>query len=154
MNSESTRVHRRPVVGAFVLALSLAACADFSRGAPSAPAGDGGGQGGSGDAAGSDGPASDGASVSFATVVYPLLVPTCQRCHSAGNEAGDTQLLFTGAPTADYPTVVMFVDTSSPASSRMLAKMSGNGHGGGTVYAAGSPEYQTILQWIQQGAQP
>ena len=143
------------MVDAFVLALLLASCADFSRGAPSAPTGDGGGaEGGSGDAAVSDGPASDDASVSFAAVVYPLLVPTCQSCHSTGNEAGDTQLLFTGAAAADYATVVMFVDTSSPASSRMLAKMSGNGHGGGTVYAAGSPEYQTILQWIQQGAQP
>ncbi len=34
----------------------------------------------------------------------------------------------------------------------MLSKMSGNGHGGGTIYAAGSPEYETILHWIQQGA--
>ena len=32
--------------------------------------------------------------------------------------------------------------------------MSGNGHQGGTVYAAGSPEYQTILHWIEQGALP
>jgi hypothetical protein len=32
--------------------------------------------------------------------------------------------------------------------------VSGNGHGGGTIYAAGTPEYQTILNWIQQGAPP
>ena len=52
-------------------------------------------------------------------------------------------------PPADYPTVVMFVDTSAPAGSRLLSKLSGNGHQGGTVYAAGSPEYQTILHWIR-----
>jgi hypothetical protein len=34
----------------------------------------------------------------------------------------------------------------------MLAKMSGNGHGGGTIYAAGTSEYETVLHWIQQGA--
>jgi hypothetical protein len=35
-----------------------------------------------------------------------------------------------------------------------LAKMSGNAHQGGTVYAAGSAEYETVLHWIQQGAPP
>ena len=48
----------------------------------------------------------------------------------------------------------MFVDTSAPAGSRLLSKLSGNGHQGGAVYAAGSPEYQTILHWIEQGALP
>ena len=96
----------------------------------------------------------DGAALSFATDVYPLLVPTCQSCHATGQQAGDTQLLFTGDAPADYPTVIMFVDTSAPAGSRLLSKLSGNGHQGGTVYAAGSPEYQTILHWIEQGALP
>ena len=40
---------------------------------------------------------------------------------------------------------IMFVDTSAPAGSRLLSKRSGNGHEGGAVYAAGSPEYDTIL---------
>jgi len=129
------------------LALAAPACADFSRGAPSpavdagAPVDGGGSEGGEG-----------GASVSFATDVYPLLVPTCQMCHAPGQMAGDTQLLFTGTAATDYPAVIMFVDTSAPAGSRLLSKMTGNGHQGGTVYAAGSPEYQTVLQWIQQGA--
>ncbi len=102
-----------------------------------------------------DATTADGAApLSFATAVYPLLVPACEGCHSAGNEAGDTQLLFVGAPAADHATVVMFVNTSAPASSRLLAKTTGNGHQGGAVYAAGSAEYNTILQWIQQGAQP
>ncbi len=63
-------------------------------------------------------------------------------------------LLFTGSAPDDYPTVVTFVDTSAPAGSRLLSKLSGNGHQGGAVYAAGSPEYQKILNWIEQGALP
>jgi hypothetical protein len=131
-----------------VLGCVLAGCADFSRGAPTptpdaGPPADGGPK--------SDGGA-DGAALSFASDVYPLLVPTCKTCHGAGGQAGDTGLVFTGTAAADYATVVMFVDTAAPAGSRLLMKMTGNGHQGGTVYAAGSPEHQTILQWIQQGA--
>ena len=69
-------------------------------------------------------------------------------------EAGDTQLLFSGAATADFAVVSRLVDIGAPAESRLLSKASGNGHGGGTVFAAGSPDYQTVLQWIQQGARP
>ena len=142
MTSDAIRVF------AFALVLAAAGCADFSRGAPSpkpeggvvADAGAEGGEGGGG--------------TSFATDVYPLLMSGCQRCHAAGKEAGDTQLVLTGSAEADYPSVTLFVDTSAPSGSRLVTKMSGSGHQGGTVYAAGSPEYQTIVQWIQQGASP
>jgi hypothetical protein len=151
MTSDQRYIRDGLVAGALACALALAACADFSRGAPS-PVADAGVRP---DGATADGATADGAApLSFATAVYPLLVPACQGCHSAGNEAGDTQLLFVGTAAADHATVVMFVDTSAPASSRLLAKTSGNGHQGGAVYAAGSAEYNTILQWIQQGAQP
>ena len=148
MNSESRFKWAGLAAGALAGALALVSCADFSRGKPSTAATDAQPDGGG------DGATSDGAAVSFATDVYPLLVPTCQSCHATGEQAGDTQLLFTGAAPADYPTVIMFVDTSAPAGSRVLSKLSGNGHQGGTVYAAGSPEYQTILHWIEQGALP
>jgi len=145
------RATRALIAGVAVCALALAACADFSRGEPS-PVVDAGARP---DGTTADGATTgDGATVAFATTVYPLLVPTCQTCHSAGNEAGDTQLLFVGDAAADHAAVVMFVDTSAPTSSRLLSKASGNGHQGGAVYAAGSAEYNTILQWIQQGAQP
>ena len=75
-------------------------------------------------------------------------------CHVPGGMASTTSLLFSGNAATDYTTVLQFVDTSAPAGSRILSKLSGNGHGGGTIYAAGSPEYETILQWIQQGAPP
>ena len=150
MNSDPIFRWAGLAAGILAGALALASCADFSRGEPAPATTDAGAQpDGGGDAA-----TSDGGAVSFATNVYPLLVPTCQSCHATGQQAGDTQLLFTGDAPADYATVSMFVDTSAPAGSRMLSKLSGNGHQGGTVYAAGSPEYQTILHWIEQGALP
>src|SRR4051812_6833869 len=149
MNSDSTFTAGRLAAIVLAGALALASCADFSRGEPSPAATDAGGHPDGGDAA-----TSDGAALSFATQVHPLLVPTCQACHAPGEQAGDTQLLFTGDAPADYATVIPFVDPSAPAGSRLLSKLSGNGHQGGTVYAAGSPEYQTILHWIEQGALP
>jgi hypothetical protein len=125
--------------------LAVTGCADFSRGGPSPKA-----TGGSGGSA--DGGARDGqGALSFATDVYPLLA-VCANCHVPGGAASTTSLIFTGNAAADYATVTKLVDTSAPASSRLVAKLSGSGHGGGTVYAPGTPEYQTILSWIQQGA--
>jgi hypothetical protein len=128
-------------------------CADFSRGGASPDAG------GDGALASDDGGASDAgagadAGVSFAADVHGILTSSCARCHAAGQQAGDTALLLTGVAAADYAVVAPFVDTATPASSRLLAKMSGQGHGGGTLYAAGTPQYQTVLLWIQQGAAP
>jgi len=127
------------------LALALVAgCADFERG-PAAPAAPDGGV--------SEGGANLDAAVSFAAV-EAILVGSCQRCHSPGGEASDTTFLLAGDPAADLTAVVRFIDVGAPASSRLLAKMSGNGHGGGTVFAAGTPEYRTVLSWIQEGAPP
>jgi hypothetical protein len=138
---------RTPLCGwtlAPLLVVAALGCADFSRGTTQSSTGgavDGGGAG-------------DGQGVlSFATDVYPLLT-ICMNCHVAGGAASATSLLLSGNATTDHTTVLQFVDTSAPAGSRLLSKLSGSGHGGGTVYAAGSPEYETILQWIQQGAPP
>ena len=89
MSSDATLRWGGLAAGVFAGALALASCADFSRGEPS-PAPDAGARPDGGDAA-----APDGAALSFATDVYPLLVPTCQSCHATGEQAGDTQLLFT-----------------------------------------------------------
>jgi hypothetical protein len=95
----------------------------------------------------------DGAALSFEASVRPLL-QACARCHAPGQQADDTQLILGGTAAADYAAVSRFVDTSAPSGSRLLTKMRGQGHEGGTIYAAGTPEYQTVLQWIQQGARP
>jgi mono/diheme cytochrome c family protein len=124
-----------------ILLLALA-CADLERG-PAAAAPD----------AGPDVGASDGGGVPFATV-RSLLVDGCGRCHSAGAMAGDTKLLLGMDASADYTAVRAFVNVASPASSRLLAKASGQGHGGGAIYRGGSPEYAALLAWIQSGAAP
>src|SRR5438045_1846581 len=107
----------RKLLAATALAL-LGGCADFSRGAP-AP--DAGADMQAGDAA------ADGAALSYAAAVNPLLVAACQRCHSAGQEAGGTSFLLMGDVAADYAVTIPLVDTTTPASSRLLAKMSGHG---------------------------
>jgi hypothetical protein len=142
MSSDRQLRSRRWALAPIVFGAALG-CADFSRGGPAMETGE------TTDASAKG----DGAALSFATDVYPLLSP-CRNCHVPGGAASSTSLIFTGTASSDYPTVLAFVNTASPASSRILAKLSGNGHGGGTIYAAGTPEYETILTWIQQGAPP
>jgi hypothetical protein len=140
---------RRPLGGRWALAPLLVAtllgCADFSRGPSS--------QGEAGVTVDGGGTGDGQAALSFATDIYPLL-SVCMTCHVPGGAASDTSLILSGKAATDYATVLQFVDTSAPAGSRILSKVSGNGHGGGTVYAVGSPEYDTLLAWIQQGAPP
>jgi hypothetical protein len=134
--------HRRWLVSLALAAGVVAGCADFSRGSAS-PAAD----------AGAEVEAGEGGAATFAAV-HALMSSACGGCHAAGEEAGDTGLLFTGDATTDLASVRKFVDTGAPSSSRLVAKMTGNGHQGGTVFVAGSPEYTTVLAWIQGGALP
>jgi hypothetical protein len=127
-----------------VLLGAAVGCADFSRG-PASPAVD---------ASAPSEAGTDGAVVSFGADIHAFLISGCQHCHSAGQQAGDTSYLLTGDATADYAAATQFVDVASPTQSRLLAKMSGNGHDGGTIYAATTPQYETILSWIRGGARP
>jgi hypothetical protein len=145
MTFSATRYGAFTAVAVTAILSTLGACADLERG-PAAPV-DEVPDGGADDA-------TDGGALSFATPVHGLLLTACQPCHAAGAQAGDTALLLTGDVAADDAVVAPFVDAAAPASSRLLAKMSGQGHGGGIVYASDSVAYQTILKWIQQGARP
>jgi hypothetical protein len=134
-------------LAATLLLAAPLSCADFERGEPTADGGssspDAGGTGGDG-----------GETLSFASDVHPLLATGCQPCHHTGGAAGDTTFILSGEASADFSTVSALVDTASPAQSRLLKKASGQGHGGGTVYAVDSPEYQTLLAWVSGGALP
>jgi hypothetical protein len=68
--------------------------------------------------------------------------------------AGDTKFLLTGDAMAEYAAVRALVDPAAPAASRLLAKGSGQGHGGGVIYGPKSPEYAALLAWIAAGAAP
>jgi hypothetical protein len=131
---------RRWALAPFLLAAALG-CADFSRGGPAAAE--------TNDASATG----DGGALGFSTDVDPLLA-ACKSCHVPGGAASASSLIFTGNAATDYKAVLQFVNATVPASSRLLSKASGNGHGGGTVYAAGTKQYETILAWIQQGAPP
>jgi hypothetical protein len=146
MSSERTRA---PLA---LMILVLVGCADLERGdtAPDAAGPvvtDGGGDVGM--------PGDGGAAAtSFARDVHPLLLDGCGRCHTAGGMAASSGLLFTREAAADRQAALTFVNLDQPAASRLLSKGAGIGHGGGAVYAAGTPEYDTILRWIAQGASP
>ena|SRR5579863_2853585 len=143
MSSDRGLILLRFVLAPLLVAAALG-CADFSRGRPTMDAGE------TSDAVATTG---DGGALSFASDIYPLLT-ICRNCHVPGGAASDTSLIFTGTASADYPTVLPFVNTAAPASSQILSKVSGNGHGGGTIYPTGTSQYDTILAWIQQGAPP
>jgi mono/diheme cytochrome c family protein len=135
----------RRLLGAVV---ALLGCADLERGAPlPADAGP--------DAAAVDGASDAGApALSFARDVHRLLLDGCARCHAPGASAGNTGLLYVRDAAKDRESTISFINREQPASSRLLGKGAGQGHGGGAIYAAGSPEHRTILDWILQGASP
>jgi len=125
-----------------IVALGAIGCADFERG-PAADAGP--------EAAVSVG---DGGGTGFAGKVAPVLSANCERCHRPGGAASSSRLVLTGDATHDRLTVMALVSTTSPASSPLLVKSTGQGHGGGAVLRPDSAEYKTILDWITQGAAP
>jgi hypothetical protein len=128
-----------------ILALALATavgCADLERGPAPVPPD-----------AGPDTASADGGGLAFASV-RPLLDDGCRGCHSAGQMAGNTGFLLTGEAAAEYTAVRAFLDPSMPGRSRLLAKASGQGHGGGAIYRAASAEYAALLAWISGGANP
>src|SRR3954469_20958649 len=118
----------------------LVGCADLERG-PAPPPPD----------AGPD--AGDAGGVSFASV-RPLLEDGCRPCHAAGQTAGNTAFLRGGDAAAERAAVRPFLDTTTPARSRLLAKASGQGHAGGAVYRPASAQYAALLAWISGGANP
>jgi hypothetical protein len=135
---------------AWLAVLALWGCADLERGARPLPA--------------EVGPADSDASTpeagveavgpSFARDVHRLLLDGCARCHSRNGAASRTTFLLVDDAAQDRQQALAFVNAANPAGSRLLAKASGAGHGGGAIYAAGTPEYQTVLTWIMQGSAP
>lgn len=128
----------RNLMGVFVLSLALAGCG-FERGEPLPE-----------EPTTPDTPTDPNApAVSFATAVHPILIGNCQGCHGPSHGSA---LKITGTAATDYPTVKALVDTGAPTSSRLYTKATGKSHA--AVLTAGSPEANTLLNWIKGGAQP
>ncbi len=86
------------------------------------------------------------ASVSFASSVMPVLESNCKACHSGSRtfKVSDT--------TSTYNNITSNYLASSGDNSVLLKKASGMGHGGGTILNVTDSGYQTLRDWIAQGA--
>jgi hypothetical protein len=91
----------------------------------------------------------------FAAGVHALLLSGCQSCHSSAGSAAATRLLFTGNAESDLASVHGSLDPAAPTraeTSPLVRKGAGIEHGGGVVFAAGSPGHATLVAWIAAGA--
>jgi len=89
--------------------------------------------------------------VSFASAVMPVLENNCKVCHVVGGM--NEQLLITDSAST-YTNIATngYTNTSSIDSSSLLTKALGSGHGGGVILNTTDVEYQTLRDWISQGA--
>ena len=109
-------------------------------------------------------PARIAAPTGFTNQVLPVLTKAgCNSgaCHGASAGKGGLKLTLRGYdPPADYATLTRQalarrVDLAEPAQSLLLRKPSGGTpHGGGKRFAADSPEYRILRDWIGQGCPP
>ena len=99
-------------------------------------------------------PSPSPAALSYATDVAPLISVSCQTCHTNAGLVGNAMLLTDATAANDYATVLARVNTGDPAASLLLLKASNQStHVGGAVWAVGSSQHTTVLNWIQGGAQ-
>jgi len=96
--------------------------------------------------------------VYFLPDVSNILAAQCASCHDGSDPTlGVTaQTVFPLSSTADldadFTEATQRVDTADPAGSTLLTKAIGQAHGGGVIFSQGDPEYDTFLDWIDQGA--
>lgn len=91
--------------------------------------------------------------VSFANTVYPVFKNKCQICHTSGGVAAGFPFQVLSTASATYNNIITnsLVNTTSAASSILLQKGSNAvPHRGGNALGT---SYNTVLSWIQQGAQ-
>lgn len=125
--------------------LLTSGCADFERGPASSPIPP---------STDTDGEGGDTDGLSFAADVHGVLVDDCASCHASGADAGRTDFILTSSADSDYAQVLLFIDETSPQSSRLLTKASGVGHSAGAVWPSDSSTYATLIEWIETGALP
>lgn len=99
----------------------------------------------------------------FASGVLPAL--TSEGCGNAGCHAapatGAGNLALSGTPAEIYAEVTtpndnnsgLVINTANAAASLILTKGAGTAHGGGTLWADADATYQSVLGWIEAGAQ-
>jgi len=78
----------------------------------------------------------------------------CNSCHVAGGAAGTSQFILSNNRSLDmqdWTEVKSFVNAGAPATSPLLVKATGTGHGGGQRFDSANPNYTKIMTWIQNG---
>lgn len=84
----------------------------------------------------------------------PILVARCASCHRPDGMAGKSRWVLRG-DSSDHENTLRFVKLDAAAQSPLLKKGTGAIlHGGKKSLAAESPEYATLVKWIEAGALP
>jgi len=93
-------------------------------------------------------PSTSTAVTTLSTDVMPILTSKCKGCHGSSGNFTIT------SSSATYTNIISnsLVNTTTPTSSKLLQKPTGNSHVGGTVISTSSTEYTTLKAWITQGA--
>lgn len=90
---------------------------------------------------------------SFADGVHDNIVRRCGSIGCHGDGAGGFSIF--GDIEADYEAVLEHVVPGDAQSSALILKGTNSvNHGGGQVWSVGSPEYELIVTWIDDGANP
>ncbi|MGE0709986.1 MAG: hypothetical protein AB7N76_25965 [Planctomycetota bacterium] len=86
--------------------------------------------------------------------IKPVLQAKCTVCHANSTNPAFTAFGLTLTNDAtDYAETVKRVNLTLPDASLLLEKaINKQAHGGGATLTSGSPEYNTLLQWIAAGA--
>ena len=92
---------------------------------------------------------------SFATDVLPILNAKCKSCHGTSGTFSITTSVTPYAGVASGVTTQgsSLINIQNAVNSPLLQKASGTiTHGGGTILTTTSTQYQTVKNWISQGA--
>lgn len=82
------------------------------------------------------------------------ILTDCSSCHVPNHNSQLRLSNNLSLNMQDYQTVLGFINTATPETSQLLRKATAAvNHGGGARFQAGSPSYNTLIQWIQQGTQ-
>lgn len=86
----------------------------------------------------------------YETDVFPILESKCIGCHYNGS---DKTYQVTDANSTYTHIMANFINTATPADSELLTKAIG-GSNHSTIFSTTSTQYQNILTWIENGANP
>lgn len=97
--------------------------------------------------------------LTFVNDIMPILGSNtntyCTACHRSGGGYSDIPVLWS-ADAALYARALARINLADPENSRLLFKPTGLHHGGGlaidTTTTAGQTSYNTLLNWIREGA--